>query len=111
MYVLAAVENVPSATPLNTDASTRRIGTPPPMGMAARIDSERMNATHERTLSAAPPNAKSREPERSVHEPTGKRDRSAHVAWTPRTAPTTWGPSRKSRTPGGPTEVLTIIRQ
>ena len=62
MYVLAAVENVLSATPLSMDATTRRIGTPPPMGMAARFDMARMNATHERTISAAPPNAKSREP-------------------------------------------------
>ena len=62
MYVLAAVENVPSAAPLSMDATTRRIGTPPPMGMAVRIDIERTNATHETTMSAAPPNAKSREP-------------------------------------------------
>ena len=31
-------------------------------GIAARIDRERTNATHETTIIAAPPNAKSREP-------------------------------------------------
>ena len=45
MYVLVAVENVLSAMPLRMDASTRRIGTPPPVGMAARIYVERMNAS------------------------------------------------------------------
>ena len=33
-----------------------------PKGMAARIDVERMNVTHETTIVAAPPAANSREP-------------------------------------------------
>ena len=72
---------------------------------------ERMNATHETTMIAAPPNAKSREPYRSVQEPTGKRARSAQVAWIPITAPTTWGPRPNSRTTRSPMEVFTSIRQ
>ena len=111
MYALAAVENVLSATPLSIDARTRSIGTPPPMGMAARFDMERMKRAHETTMIAAPPNAKAREPYRSLQEPTGKRATSAQVAWIPMTAPTTCGPRPNSRTTSSPMEVFTSIRQ
>jgi len=81
------------------------------MSMAAWIDMERRNATHETTIIAAPPNANSRAPKRSLQEPSGKRDRSAQVAWIPMTAPTTWGPRPNSRTTRSPMEVFTSIRQ